>query len=90
MPIKHSALKQLGKDRGRRLRNQAVQSELKTLTKQLLAALEAKQPDQARALLVLVVRRYDRAASKGIVHRNTASRSKSRLTVRVNQLAASR
>ncbi|MBI4343742.1 MAG: 30S ribosomal protein S20 [Candidatus Omnitrophica bacterium] len=87
MPIKHSALKELRKDPGRRQRNQAVRSELKTLTRQLLGALEAKQPDQARALLQAVVRKYDRAASKGIIHSNTANRSKSRLAVRVNRLA---
>ena len=86
MPIKHAALKQLRKDRPRRQRNQAVRSELKTLTKQLHTALGAKQIEQATALLKAVAQRYDRAASKGIIHCNTADRSKSRLAVRLNRL----
>jgi small subunit ribosomal protein S20 len=41
--------------------------------------------DEARALLRTLVSKYDRAASKGIVHRNTAARYKSRLASRLNK-----
>ena len=88
MPIKHAALKQLRKDRKRRQRNQAVQSELKTLTKRLLAFANSRKVEEARALLPLIEQRFDRAASKGVIHRNTAARYKSRLMRRVSQLAA--
>ena len=40
MPIKHAALKQLRKDKKRQQRNQAVRSELRTLTKRLLGLLK--------------------------------------------------
>ena len=85
MPIKHAALKQIRKDRKRQERNQAVRAELKTLTKRLVALLGAQRLDEAREVLRLVVKRYDHAASTGIVHRNTAARYKSRLTRRFNQ-----
>ena len=77
MPIKHAALKQLRKDRGRHARNQAVRSELKTLTKRFLSLLKEQKLDDARALLHVVAQHYDRAASKRVIHPNTAARYKS-------------
>lgn len=79
MPIKHAALKQIRKDRPRVERNRAVRSELKSLAKQLRALLSAQQLDDARRLIQTIAKRYDRAVAKGVIHRNTASRSKSRL-----------
>ena len=83
MPIKHAALKQLRKDRKRYPRNQAMRSELKTLTRQLVGLLRDQKIDEARQQLRRVISTYDRAASKGVIHRNTAARSKSRLTHRL-------
>ena len=85
MPIKHAALKQIRKDRKRRQRNQAARSELKTLTKRFLTLVNTQNADEAKALLPLIERQYDRAASNGIIHRNTAARSKSRLMRRALQ-----
>lgn len=84
MPIKHAALKQIRKDRKRRPRNQAVRSELKTMTKRLVTLLTAKKFDEATPLLRDIAKRYDQAVSKGILHPNTASRHKSRLARRLN------
>ena len=84
MPIKHAALKQIRKDRKRRPRNQAIRSELRTMTKRLVTFLMTQKLDEAKALLHHLVRRYDQAASKGIIHPNTASRHKSRLMHRLN------
>ena len=86
MPIKHAALKEMRKARRRHARNQAAQSELKTLTKRFVGLLEAKQVDEAKTFLKIVIITYDRAAERGIIHRNTANRSKSRLTRRLNRL----
>lgn len=88
MPIKHAALKQLRKDRRRRQRNQAVRSELKTLTKRLLALLAARKLDEAKTLIQVLASQYDHAASKGVVHRNTAARYKSRLMRQLNRSTA--
>lgn len=88
MPIKHSALRQIRKDRGRRQRNQAVRAELKTLTRRFLGLLRNRQLDEAKATIRLINKRFDRAAAKGVIHRNTAARYKSRLAQRVSQRAS--
>ena len=88
MPIKHAALLQLRKDRKRHQRNQAIRAELKTLTKQLVGLLRSQKTDEARTLLRQVTSRFDRAAAKNIVHRNTAARTKSRLAHRINRRPA--
>ena len=88
MPIKHAALRQLRKDRKRQARNQAFRSELRTLTKRFQALLQAKKLDDAKALIRDVASSYDRAAKKGILHRNTAARYKSRFTLQLNRLSA--
>lgn len=90
MPIKHAALKQIRKDRKRQTRNQAMRSELKTLTKRLVSLMTDRKFDEARAAIRQVAKRYDRAASKGIIHPNTAARYKSRLTRRLNRAAAAK
>lgn len=87
MPIKHAAFKQLRKDGVRTARNQAIRGELRTVTKRLLTLLKNKQFDEAKKLLAGVISQYDRAVTKGIMHRNTAARYKSRLSVRLNKSA---
>jgi small subunit ribosomal protein S20 len=85
MPIKHAALKQLRKDKKRQQRNQAVRSEIKTLTKRLLSLLKGQQFEAAETLLREVASKFDRAAAKHVIHPNTAARYKSRLTLRVRK-----
>ena len=85
MPQKHAALKALRKDRKRRVRNQANRAQLRTLMKRLLVLLKDQKLDEARTLLRQVTKRYDQAAAKGLVHRNTAARTTSRLTRRINR-----
>ena len=87
MPIKHAALKQIRKDRKRQQRNQGVRSELKTLTRRLLGLLNEQKLDEAGQLMTLVSKKYDHAASHHVIHRNTAARYKSRLTLQLNRRA---
>ena len=89
MPIKHAALKQMRKGRRLQARNHAVRSELKTLTKRFLGLVRGKKLDEAKTIVRVVAQKYDRAASHGIIHRNTAARYKSRLTQRLNRASAS-
>ena len=86
MPNIRAAAKRMRADRKRRLRNLGVHSELKTLTKKFLLALQEKAAPQAKTLYLTLVKRWDQAASKGIVHRNTCSRKKSRLARQLAQL----
>ena len=62
-------------------RNRAVRSELKTRVKQAEAAVGT---DESDATIRAAVKRIDSAASKGIIHKNTAARRKSRLMKRIN------
>ena len=67
----------------RRLRNKAVRSELRTRTRSAVSAGESGA-DNAVEALRLAVKRLDQAASKGVIHKNTAARRKSRLMRRIN------
>lgn len=69
-----------------RVRNQAVKSRIKTVIKKVLSAVELNEKDNAVAALVVAYKELDRAVSKGIVKKNTASRKKSRLAAKVNAL----
>ncbi len=62
-------------------RNKSVKAEVKTRTKRVEATLGTD--DNAEAVRA-AVKRIDTAASKGIIHKNTAARKKSRLMKKVN------
>jgi small subunit ribosomal protein S20 len=62
-------------------RNKAVKAELKTRTKRVEATLGTDDNDEA---VRAAVKRIDSAASKGIIHKNAAARTKSRLMKKVN------
>jgi small subunit ribosomal protein S20 len=70
-----------------RLRNKAARSEVKTRIKRAVAAATAES-DTAIEDLRLAVKRLDKAAARGIIHKNQASNRKSRLVRRINALAA--
>ncbi|MBI4353927.1 MAG: 30S ribosomal protein S20 [Candidatus Omnitrophica bacterium] len=80
MPIKIVALKQLRKSRRRAQRNQAVQSELKTLKKNFLTLIAQHNVQEAQQLIPVLMRRFSQAGAKGLIHDNTASRVISRLS----------
>jgi len=64
----------------RRLRNRTVRSEINTRTKNALnAAADGDDPRVAEQALRLAQKRIDKAATKGVIHKNTAARRKSRL-----------
>jgi len=89
MPIVHkNVLKAARQSEKRRLRNRSVQSGVRGVIKKLQAAIEGKKPEDAAAMLREASRVLSRAGSKGVIHRNTASRKISRLTARVRKLAA--
>jgi small subunit ribosomal protein S20 len=63
-------------------RNKAVRSELRTRTKRVDAAIEAG--DDVEQATREAIKRIDQAAAKGVLHKNTAARRKSRLMKKVN------
>lgn len=68
-----------------RLANKAVRSELKTRTK---AAVAAAGTDEAGDAFKVAQKKLDKAATKGVIHKNAAARRKSRLAKRVNAAAS--
>jgi small subunit ribosomal protein S20 len=77
-----SQIKRNAQNEKRRLRNKAVRSEMKTRTKKAVEAAETGS-DDAGAALRLAVKRIDKAAAKGVIHKNAAARKKSRLAKRI-------
>ncbi len=69
----------------RRVRNKAVRSELRTRTRNAVNA-DTITAEGAEALR-MAVKRTDQAAAKGVIHKNTAARRKSRLVRRVSAAA---
>ena len=65
-----------------RLRNKAARSEVKTRVKRAVQAAESGAEDQAAALRD-AVKRIDKAAAQGIIHKNQAANRKSRLMRRL-------
>ena len=72
----------------RRLRNKAVRSEIKTRVKLALAEA-ADSPEEATAALRTAIKRIDKAAAKGIIHKNQAANRKSKLVRRIARQSAS-
>ena len=71
-----------------RERNVAFKSSIKTAVKKALALATEGDKDALNAAISNVYKLCDKAVSKGILHKNTAARKKSRLTVAVNKLMA--
>ena len=69
-----------------RLRNQSIKSALRTSIRNLRAAADTGDKERAGALLVATTRQLDKAATKGVIHKNQAANKKSALTKAVNQL----
>ncbi|HEX8771829.1 MAG TPA: 30S ribosomal protein S20, partial [Acidimicrobiales bacterium] len=71
-----------------RLRNKGVRSEIKTRVKQVVRAADEGAEDTTEALR-LAVKRIDKAAAKGVIHKNQAANRKSRLMKHLARSAAS-
>lgn len=80
-----SAIKHLRQSRKRRLRNRLVRSRAHTFVKKTSRLIDEGQLDQARTMALQATSALDRAAEKGVIHKNTAARSKSRLMKKLNQ-----
>jgi small subunit ribosomal protein S20 len=83
-----SALKANRQNIRRREHNRTLRSKLRTALKGIRAALDAKDVTAAKAALSQTVSLVDKMATKGIIHRNTAGRYKSRLSARLQKASA--
>jgi small subunit ribosomal protein S20 len=82
-----SAERSLRKSRVRALRNQSVRSAIKTFVKKTKTAITNGE-EQAATFLQETTSLVDKAAKRGIIHKNAAARRKSRLTRRLNAAKA--
>lgn len=69
------------------LRNKMIKSKVKTIIKKLEAAVAAGDKALAQELLVTATSEMNKAASKGVYHKNTVSRKVSRMAAAVNKMA---
>lgn len=83
-----SALKAHRQNVVRRSRNRDLRSSLRTGLKAIRAALTAGKIDDAKALLSKATSLVDKMAGKGIIHKNTAGRYKSRIAAKLKPKTA--
>lgn len=83
MPNHKSAKKRMRQNEKRRDINRSNRSRMRTAIKKLRGALTSESANEAQTLLPATISAIDKAVNKGIIHRNTAARYKSRLTARV-------
>jgi len=82
-----SAKKRILVNETKAARNKAIRSKVKTAVKKVDAAIVAGDKAAAQAQLISAITEIDKATTKGVYHKNTASRKVSRLTKAVNAMA---
>nr|WP_330396687.1 30S ribosomal protein S20 [Blautia sp. An81] len=82
-----SAKKRILVNRTKAERNKSIRSAVKTSIKKVEAAVAAKDKEAAAAALKVAISTIDKAATKGVYHKNNAARKVSRLAKAVNTLA---
>ena len=85
MPNSRSARKSQRKSEARRVHNRAQRSTLRTHLKKVRTAVEDGNLEEAGALYRTASKRLDQAAAKHLIHKNKASRLKSRLALMINK-----
>ena len=83
-----SAIKRVRSTRRRTEYNQVTRSTARTYVKKARQLIEQGSFDEAEAVVVQASSALDRAAEKGVIHRNNAARRKSRLVKMLNQAKA--
>jgi len=81
-----SGIKRDRQSKVRRERNIHVKSTIKSIVKNLLASIESKDLDKSKELLKVTIKAFDKAATKGVLHKRTVSRNISRFSKKVHGL----
>jgi len=87
MPNIKSAIKRVATSEQKRANNATAKSAMRTAVKQAEVAI-ANNEANAKEVLVAASKKLDKAATKGLIHKNAAARKKSRLAKRLNSLNA--
>ena len=86
MPVKKSAIKALRQSKKRAIHNKKVKDNIAYLLKNARKLIEAKEKSKAKEFIDKVLKALDKAVQKGIMKKNTCSRTKSRLMKKLNAL----
>ncbi len=89
MPNIKSVKKDVLRSRERHLRNQSVKSKIKTFVKKTNTAISGGDADAVKQILSQTVSVVDKAAKRGIIHKNAANRRKARLNKAAAKASAS-
>ncbi|MGD2027414.1 MAG: 30S ribosomal protein S20 [Anaerolineales bacterium] len=86
MANKKSAIKRMRQNEKRRIHNRLFRGRARTEVKKARLAIESGELETARSAAQAAVKALDKAASKGIIHKNNAARRKSRLMKQLSAL----
>ena len=82
-----SQIKRNRQNEKRRVHNRVFRGRARTLISKAQTAIESGSKDTAAEAVKMAISSLDKAAEKGIIHKNNAARRKSRLMKRLNELA---
>ncbi|MFQ5680894.1 MAG: 30S ribosomal protein S20 [Candidatus Omnitrophota bacterium] len=82
MPQRKTKIKSMHLNKIRQRRNRQIKDELKKTVKKYLELISAKKLEEAKTKFKEVASKLDKAEKKNLIHKNTASRRKSRLSVK--------
>jgi small subunit ribosomal protein S20 len=85
-----SAIKRNKQNEKRRVRNRVYRGRARTYVKKAIAAIDDNEYESARQATVEAISALDKAAEKGVLHKNNAARRKSRLMRRLAKLEQSK
>ncbi|WP_042354996.1 30S ribosomal protein S20 [Bacillus rubiinfantis] len=86
MPNIKSAIKRVKTSEARNAQNTMTKSAMRTAVKKVEAAVTLNDAAAAKEALVAAASKLDKAAAKGLIHKNAAARKKSRLMQKINSL----
>ena len=86
MPNIKSAVKRVSVIEKKTLQNNMIKSEYKSAVKKFESSVEAGNKDEAAVNLKAAIKKVDQACSKGVIKKNTASRKKSNLAKKLNEM----
>ena len=87
MPNIKSSVRSVKTDAERRARNFPIKSAVRTISRKTIDAVNAGNADEANTFLTEAYSTIDKAAAKGVIHKNAAARKKSRLARKIKGLA---
>jgi small subunit ribosomal protein S20 len=83
-----SAIKRAKQNNKRRVQNASIKSAMRTAIKKFEALVNNNEVEKAKEAFVIATKKIDKAAQKGLIHKNAAARHKSRLAKKLNSLTA--